>query len=288
MINVLIIGKDSYIGNNIIDYLSDLENYYVEVLDVKNDDWNSFNFKKFNIVIQLAAIVHQKNITNEMYFKINKDLAINIAKIAKKDGVNQFIFFSTMAIYGKTSGTINETTKPNPKTSYAKSKYDAEIEISKLESKKFIISIIRPPLVYGPNCRGNYNMLSKYCKKSLVFPKTNNNRSMIFIDNLVVFVKFIIDNVASGIFHPQNDEYINVSTMAKEIANVNKHNIWISGFVGYIVKCLGFLPIIKKNISSLTYDFSMSNINSHINIKQYNKVKFKESILLSEDIDYDK
>lgn len=263
MKRVLITGKNSYIGTNVEKWLMrEPDKYYVESISVRGEEWKSFDFSKFDVVFHVAAIVHKKEKPRmkEIYFKVNRDLPVEVAKKSKKEGVLQFIFISTMAVYGEDGKlcqevVINRDTPVNPKNLYATSKLKAEEEINELIHEKFRVVIIRPPMVYGPNCPGNHARLEKLAIKSPVFPFINNKRSMLHIDKLSQSVKFYIDNNSAGLYCPQNDEYINTSLMVKELSEKNGKSIYLSKSAGFIIKLIGKRSkLINRIFGNLVYE----------------------------------
>ncbi len=221
MKKVLVTGKNGYIGTEFTKYISQYDNQYqVDQLDVKGNNWKDYSFSDYDTVLHAAAIVHTKETkqNKELFFKVNRDLTFELAQKAKKDGVKKFIFLSTMGVYGIISGEITDKTTPNPKSSYGKSKLEAEILLNTLTDSNFSVAIIRPPMVYGENCKGNYQTLELLAKKLPVFPNYDNKRSMINVVNLSTFIKEIIDDDKSGIFMPQDAEYICTCKMVRKIA----------------------------------------------------------------------
>ncbi|UQQ99768.1 NAD-dependent epimerase/dehydratase family protein [Enterococcus gallinarum] len=203
MKNILITGENSYIGNNFKNFIStDSDNYNVEVISVRGKEWTQKDFTNIDTIVHVAGIVHKKNVDKDIYYSINTKLPEEIAKKAKREGVNQFIYFSSMSIFGKENGQIDWTTPYNPKNYYGKSKLKAEKALKKLESPLFNIVILRPPMVYGKEAPGNYQKLLKISKFLRFFPDSNNKRSMINIDLLSMFLKCLIDNNSRGIYHP--------------------------------------------------------------------------------------
>src|SRR5690606_19975052 len=118
--------------------------YHVETLDMKDSNWINFDFSKFDVVFHVAGIAHIKETkkNRDLYYKINRDLAVETAIKAKESGVKQFIFMSSMSVYGKITGVITKNTVPQPKTYYGKSKLESEMLIKNLTSNNFNISII--------------------------------------------------------------------------------------------------------------------------------------------------
>ena len=220
MKKILITGKNSYIGTSFEKYIKEnFDGYVVDTIDMIDGSWRNTSFSGYDSVFHVAGIAHQKE-TNEnahIYYEVNRDLAVEVAKKAKLDGVGQFVFLSSMSVYGMDTGVITKETIPNPKSNYGKSKYQAELEIEKNSAEHFRICIVRPPMVYGDGCKGNYRALVKIADKFPILPDYKNKRSMISVLNLSKFVKEYIDTNESGIFTPQDDEYVCTCEMIRQI-----------------------------------------------------------------------
>lgn len=275
MKKILITGANSYIGTSFEDYISKLDDYQVDTVDMMDNLWKKHDFSSYDVVFHVAGIAHIKEIPEieSLYYEVNRDLVIDVAKKAKNSGVKQFVFLSSMSIYGLTSGIITPNTVPNPNTYYGKSKLQAEVGLQLLRDDSFKISVLRPPMVYGKNCKGNFQSLIKIAKKLSFFPYVNNQRSMIYIDNLSSFVKKAIDEELDGIFFPQNKEYVNTSNLEKLIANsMNKKMIIVKSTYPLIMLLRKFIVQADKAFGTLIYkdteqfDFS------------YNVVNFEETI----------
>lgn len=269
MKKILITGVNSYIGNSFEEWIKKYNNQYqINTIDMRGNEWRSSSFEGYDAILHVAAIVHkkEKKSMEHLYTKVNKDLPIEVAKKAKSEGVKQFVFMSSMSVYGIDEGIISEDTIPNPKSKYGKSKLQAEKELMLLNDKKFNISIIRPPMVYGENCVGNYSRLSKLAKRIFVFPEIKNQRSMIYIYNLCEFIRIIIEENVGGIFFPQNEEYVSTSELVRLISNEHNLNIRFVKYVGCFIKLIN-ISIIRKVFGNLTYKKELSkykNINYNI------------------------
>ncbi len=257
MKKILITGANSYIGVSFENYMKQwADEYAVDTVDMIDGTWREKDFSEYDVVFHVAGIAHKKETKENapLYYKVNRDLVIEAAKKAKADGVKQFVFLSSMSVYGMDVGVITKETAPMPKSNYGKSKLEAEEGIYVLSSDDFKICTLRPPMVYGKGCKGNFQTVCKLVKKSPIFPKVNNERSMIYIDNLCSFVKLCIDRDLSGLYFPQNKEYVKTSDMAKIIAEEIQKKIWVSGIAGAGVCVLRpFVGIAKKAFGSLIY-----------------------------------
>lgn len=264
MKRILILGANSYIGTALKAYLKDGP-YDVTAMSVRDNQWHSTSFAGFDTVVHVAAIVHQHE-TPEMehlYFQVNRDLAVQAAKKAKADHVTQFIFLSTMSVYGLDTGIITPDTQPCPVSFYGKSKLAAEELILQEASESFHVCILRSPMVYGPGCKGNFQTIVKLAKLSPVFPRIENQRSMLYIGNLCEFLRLCIDSSNSGIYFPQNQEYMKTEDMVRFIAQTLGKRIFFSRLLGLCVRFLfPFLPMARKAFGTLIYQ-DMEQHNYH-------------------------
>ncbi|KMK91016.1 NAD-dependent epimerase/dehydratase family protein [Rossellomorea marisflavi] len=283
MKKILITGKNSYVGKHLAKWLENWPNSYsVNLISLRDDSWKNEDFSSYDVVYHVAGIAHvkDKKVDTNKYYQINSDLTFDIAKKAKDEGVNQFIFLSSMSVYGIETGLIGKNSPLNPISNYGKSKLQAEQRISSLENIFFKIVILRPPMIYGKNCKGNYTKLAKFATKTPIFPKINNNRSMIFIDNLSEFVKCLIDEGATGLFFPQNNEYVNTSRMVQLIVESNGKKVVLTKIFNPLLKIFKKNRTVMKIFGTLAYDKSLSTCNKK---RHENFVDFEKSISLTED-----
>lgn len=285
MKRVLITGKESYIGTKVRDWLESYpDKYVVEELDMIGAAWKDFDFTGFDSVYHVAGIAHRKDVPDSLYEQVNHQLAVEVAEKAEKAGVRQFIFMSSGAVYSQNDRNhkvliVDEDTLFEPSTAYGMSKMKAEQDINR-KGFKMQVSILRPPMVYGPGAKGNYNFLKKIALKSPFFPKIDNVRSMIYIDNLCEFVRLLIDSGEGGVFLPQNKEYVNTSEMVKEIAVSHKKRILLVPGFGWCISIMGhLLDPVNKAFGSYYY----RNKKQYFNGK-YQIVSLKESIRLTEAV----
>ena len=279
MKNILITGKNSYIGTSLENWLMrEPDKYKVDTVDMKDGSWKEKDFSSYDVVFHVAGIAHIKETSDnqDFYYKVNRDLAYETAQKAKEDGVEQFIFLSSMSVYGIENGIINRDTPLKPNSAYGKSKIEAEDLINKLEENCFTIATLRPPMVYGKGCRGNYPRLAGLALKTPVFPKVDNKRSMIYIDNLSEFVKRLIDNRSGGLFFPQNADYVNTSEMVRIIAEVHGKRVVMTKLFNPLLRLLN-VSTVNKVFGDLVYDMSMSDY-----VSDYRVCGFRESIKKTE------
>jgi nucleoside-diphosphate-sugar epimerase len=282
MKKILITGANSYVGSSFKDWLSKHPNgYKVDFISLRGDNWKEVSFAGYDTVLHTVGIAHvdAKPEMEALYYKINRDLTIQAAKKSKDDLVKQFIFLSSIIVYGDSSKinkprVIDENTVPTPANFYGNSKLQAEEGIQALESDEFKVAIIRPPMIYGKGSKGNYPKLAKAAKKLPIFPDVDNERSMIHIDNLCEFLKLICDNEENGLFFPQNKEYVKTSEMVKLIADVHKKNIILIKFFNPILALMSIkIDIINKVFGNQMYDQRISKYKEDYSVRN-----FRESI----------
>lgn len=284
MKKILITGANSYIGTSFEKYMAQWpEKYQVDTVDMIDGTWREKDFSGYDTVFHVAGIAHQKETQEnaELYYKINRDLAFDTAVKAKTDGVKQFIFLSSMSVYGLETGVITKETVPTPKSNYGKSKLQAEELLNGLADETFKVAILRPPMVYGKGCKGNYRTLSKLACKLPIFPAVKNERSMLYIDNLSEFVQLMIENEEKGIFWPQNTEYSNTTDLVKMIARVHGKKIAIIPGFAWLLKIFGcFSGIVNKAFGDLIYEQSLSEYRV-----EYRLISLEKSISIEESFE---
>ena len=279
--HILIIGKDSYIGNSIDTWLS-AKGFSVQQLDVLTDEWNSYDYSVFDAIVHVAAIVHQPKCQDwDLYKRVNTDMPITIATMAKAQGVRQYVFFSTMGVYGvgkRLMPTIVDADTPLQADSmYGKSKLMAEEGLSKLQDETFDVAFVRPPSVYGKGCRGGYiTGFASIARKLPVIPMAYENvrQSFIYIDNLSEMVRLIIDKRLHGVFCPQDDKAVNANELLETIAKGIGKKYRESRFLGLFVRMFSFIPLINKAYGGLEYAQSLSKIDG----MDYVVVPFEEGM----------
>ena len=270
MKKILITGANSYIGMSFENYLKQWpDRYQVDTVDMVGDAWREKSFSGYDTVYHVAGIAHSdygkiSQERAELYYRVNTHLAVETAEKAKADGVKQFVFMSSASVYGESAPIgknriITKSTPFSPVNVYGDSKVKAEVGIVLLEDENFKVAILRPPMIYGKGCKGNYATLTRLAQCLDVFPYVDNHRSMLYIDNLVEFVRLVVDNEERGLFWPQNNEYTNTSEMVKMIARA--HNKWIIMVKGlnWALKLTSHVTgLVNKAFGSLCYDQEIS------------------------------
>lgn len=274
MKRVLITGAGSYIGTKVENWLKQYpEDFSVDSVDTINDNWKKADFTKYDVVYNVAGIAHVKSAKGDgpLYYAVNRDMVIAIAKAAKEAGVKQFIHMSSMIVYKEVKTLegkqIHKDTEPAPNGFYGDSKLQGEKGCLELADDKFKVCIMRPPMIYGPGCKGNFPRLVSLAKKTPIFPAWHNKRSMLYIDNLCEFVRQLIVNGVCGIVFPQNDEYADTVEIVRYFSKANGKKIWITSCLNPLVRLLGdIVRPIGKMFSDSTYDKELSSYPFDYNV----------------------
>lgn len=282
MKKILITGAGSYIGENVRKYMMTTApgEFEINAVDTISDAWKKADFSQYDVVYHVAGIAHV-NASPKMeplYYKVNRDLTIEVGKKAKEAGVKQFIFMSSQIVFHESqslkSEVITKETKEKPNGFYGNSKLQAEIGLHQLESDTFKVCILRPCMIYGPNAKGNFIRLAKLACKVPVFPCWHNKRSMLYVDNFSEFVKQVVLRELSGTFYPQNREQADTVEIIRYFAKAAGHKVWITRLLNPFVWLGSFvLQPINKMFATYYYDPEMSKTDF-----DYQLVSFEESL----------
>ena len=275
MKRVLITGANSYIGVSFEKYAK--EHYsnelMVETVDMIDGSWRKKDFSSYDVVFHVAGLAHADvgkvdEETKKKYYAVNTDLAIETCKKAKEEGVKQFVFMSSAIVYGDSAPygktkRITAETEPSPANFYGDSKWQADKGVRALMDDNYIVTVLRPPMIYGKGSKGNYPTLAKMAKKLPVFPDVQNERSMLYIENLCEFLCQVMILGEGGVFWPQNAEYTRTSEMVKLIAQVSGHKMVVSKGWNWVVGIARIIPgkikgLTNKAFGNMSYDQSMS------------------------------
>jgi len=295
MKKILITGMNSYIGNSVEQYLAayqaerKINIYQADRMSLRGDGWEQTSFAGYDTIFHTVGIAHADigHVTEEeknRYYEINCELAVKTAQKARREGVRQFIYMSSVIVYGDSAPVgrqkhITEATPPSPTNFYGDSKYQAELKLRKLQTEDFHIAIIRAPMIYGKGSRGNFPVLVKLAAKLPVFPPVRNQRSMLYVENLAEFVRLLADMGTGGIFFPQNEEYVTTASLVQLIGQTLDRKVRLWKMLNPLVKLASRMPgkiggMTQKAFGSLTIDRKLSSRE----IADYQVCSFEESV----------
>lgn len=276
MKRILITGANSYIGEAFKNWAKNRYSveFTIHTIDMIDGSWKKKSFSGYDGIFHVAGIAHADvgRVSEEqkaLYYKVNRDLAIETAKKAKDEGIKQFVLMSSMIVYGESARlgkrkVITGETKPCPANFYGDSKWQADQEVRRLETDNFRVAVLRPPMIYGKGSKGNYPILAKMAKKLPIFPDIQNERSMLHIENLCEFLCLLMQSGDGGVYFPQNREYVQTSKLVKEVAKVHGHTLWVTKLVNPAIWILGRIPgrisdLVNKAFGNFVYDTRMSD-----------------------------
>ncbi|MCM1062955.1 MAG: sugar transferase [Eubacterium sp.] len=287
-VRVLITGAGSYIGESFRSYAAvHYPSIRSDTLDMRDSSWRDHDLSCYDAVLHVAGIAHAdvgraSAQEIERYYSVNTDLAIETAKAAKAAGVRQFIFMSSMIIYGGAESITAETI-PSPSNFYGDSKWQADRGIRSLNAPGFAVAVLRPPMIYGKGSKGNYPILAKLAKRLPFFPKVGNKRSMLYIENLAEFLCGLILSGESGVYIPQNGEYSNTSKLVALIRKTAGKNMMMSRALAPAVAVGKHVPgkvgdLVRKAFGSSWYDQKISSYDG----LDYQKYSLEQSVKRTE------
>ncbi len=299
---VLITGAGSYIGESFKAYAEEhYPSLIIDTLDMLDPEWREKDFSDYDIVYHVAGLAHADvgnvdDATKAKYYSVNTDLAIEVCEKAKCEGVKEFVFMSSMIVYGDSapygkSKIISANTIPSPANFYGDSKLQADVAVRDLADDSFKVLVIRPPMIYGKGSKGNYPTLAKLAKKLPVFPDVDNERSMLHIDNLCEFLCqiMLIEEIKENavVLIPQNSEWTKTSDMVKIIADVSGKKIKNMKLMKPAVKIGGKVPgkiggLVNKAFGNSCYAHNLSEYEGI----DYQAVSLSESIKKTEGINF--
>lgn len=278
---VLITGVNSFIGNALMSS----GGFEYSSISLRGDAWRDADISGFDACVHVAGIAHvpYTNSMDEKYMAVNRDLTLEFAKKAKESGIKHFVFMSSMIVYGQAAEggktrIITPDTMPSPENAYGLSKLEAENGLSELADSDFTVACLRVPTVYGRGCKGAYSALSRHGDKLIMFPKCSGMRSVIYIENLIEFIKHIIADRAGGIFFPQDGEYVSTSDFVREIRAARGKRTFISGIFAPVIRLTAKTNAGRKIFGGIVYEKGMSEYP-----KDYRKFALKEAVRRTEE-----
>lgn len=281
MLKILVTGASGFIGKHFLEINEG--KYKMQAYSLLTNSLDSLSLKGVDCILHLAGIAHQKNITSiESYRKANTNLTKQLAIKAKQEGVQHFIFMSSVKVYGDSfSEEILDINSPTiPTDAYGISKLEAELELKKLNDENFTTSIVRTPVVFGPRVKGNIHSLMKFASKGIPLPLNGitNKRSMVGINNLVNMVNKIIDSRVDGTFIAGEDKAISTTNLIEYISaglEAKNRNFKLPGLLRKIIKTIrpGFYNRVFQS-------FEIDNKDSLNRLNIISQIPTKEGIAM--------
>jgi len=259
MKTVLITGASGFVGQRFC--VNNKDRYIIKTVSLQNVQIEDLDLSGVDVILHLAGIAHRMEKTDDsLYFEVNHELTKKLAESAKQAGVGHFLFVSTIKVYGDDYELLTPEIECRPNDAYGKSKLMAELALKDLEFNDFRISIVRPPLIYGPGVKGNVQKLMTLVEKRKYIPlgNINNKRSVLGLDNFIALLDRVIETSKSGTFLIQDSEPVSTSRLISEIAkgrNIEIKLISIPGLMRFTIKKIA-PEIYKRLFGSLVVDDS--------------------------------
>ena len=287
MNRVLVTGGSGFIGNKLTKHLAEMKvlvrilsrknqsNYETVVCDLQSDVIPDDALDNIDTVFHLAGFAHDMRDASkiaDLYYKVNVSATVQLANLAVKSGVKRFVFVSSVKAGGNPPlGTCaNEKDQKNTEDVYGKTKREAELKLLEIgKDSGMHVSIIRPSLVYGPEVKGNLQLMLVGIKKGWFppLPETGNRRSMIHVDDLVRAILLVSkDKRANG--------NIFIVTDGKPYSSREIYNT-MCGVTGKLIPKWS-VPKILFDLASLTSPRIKYKINKLLGDEFYSSVKLEE------------
>ena len=201
----------------------------IDCLSAEND-WTEA-LRDIQQVVHLAARVHVMSDKSPdpmaEFRRVNVEATAALARQAAAAGVKRFIYLSSIKVNGeftKAEYHFRADDPPAPEDPYSVSKYEAEQVLHHIASDTGMeVVIIRPPLVYGPGVKANFESMMRWLKRGIPLPLgalTQNKRSMVALDNLVDLITVCLRHPAAAnqIFLVSDGEELSTVDLLKRTA----------------------------------------------------------------------
>ena len=269
---IIITGTSGFVGQNLSKYLT-FENFEVQSLSLRNEDWKSTLDTTANAIIHLAGKAHDTKNTSHSseYFTVNTELTKQLFDVFLTSEIQDFIYFSSVkAVADTVENILYEDEIPQPKTSYGQSKLKAEEYIlSHQIPKNKRILIIRPCMIHGEGNKGNLNLLYNVVKRGIPYPLAafDNERSFLSVDNLNFLIFNILknENIKSGIYNFADDDFVSTNQLVLIISKVINKKSKLLRVPKSIIKNIAKLgdvlklPLNSEKLIKLTENYKVSN-----------------------------
>lgn len=257
---MLITGAHSFIGNAVRARLEGDPAVEAGMAGVRDGAWREIDFSRYDCVLHAAGIAHVRadGSLDAQYDAVNHRLTADLAARAKASGVGQFIFLSSIIVFGEASPAgvrweIGPETAPAPANAYGQSKLDAENALRGLAGDGFRVAILRLPMVYGRGCKGNYNALVRLAQRLPVFPEFDNRRSALYVGNLAELVRRAALDGAEGTFHPRDGRPQSTSSIVRAVCSAHGRRMRFSRALAPLVRWTGGHGLVRRAFGDMAY-----------------------------------
>jgi len=257
-VNILITGASGFIGKSLTRYLAN-QGHHITAFQRNDFNESTATTQQYDCLIHLAGrahILHETTADAYQSFKAaNVDYTLKMATLAQKLGIKQFIFMSSIGVNGKYSidKPFTEKDTAQPHNDYARTKWEAELALKAFfEKSETVLTIIRPPLVYGPDPKANFKALLSLCRSPLPLPlgAVHNRRSLVGIDNLCQFIDLCCHHPAAAhqTFLISDDHDVSIAELVTLIRQALHRAPWLVPIPTSVLKVI-FSLLGKRNLN---------------------------------------
>lgn len=269
---IIVTGASGFVGQNLCSFFESI-NSSVRKLSLRTSEWFNGLDNSANALIHLSGKAHDTSNTSaeQEYFKVNRDLTIELYNRFLESNIRDFFFFSSVkAVADTVNGILLEDVDGKPFTPYGKSKLEAEkYLLSQLLPEGKRVFIIRPCMIHGPGNKGNLNLLYKVVERGIPWPLASfhNERSFLGIDNLSFLIKAMIENqdIPSGVYNFADDDALSTNDLVALISQTLGKKAKLLHIPSSLVKTtvkIGDilpLPLNSERLKKLTESYVVSN-----------------------------
>jgi UDP-glucose 4-epimerase len=283
MTKILVTGANGFVGSGLCAALAERGINYVAAVRKSNGsgqvtvgslsantDWTQA-LSGCDTVIHTAARVHVMQDTSDdpltEFRLVNVEATLNLARQAADAGVRRFVFVSSIKVNGEetTDTPFRASDTPAPRDPYGQSKLEAENVLFALSRETGLeVTVVRPPLVYGPGVRANFHSLMKLVAKGVPMPlgSIHNRRSMVALDNLVdLLIACTTHPAAAGrVFLVSDNRDVGITELLRMLATaMGRRNVLLpvpARWIAITARLLGKSAAADRLLGSLQVDIT--------------------------------
>lgn len=280
---ILITGAGGFVGTSLVSEMARRRMPYravtrrrgqssIVIPDIDGrTDWTAA-LEDVDVVIHLASRAHVTRdtapVAEAQIQCTNVDATLNLARQAARAGAKRFVFISSIKVNGETTSRGRPFTaadRPNPQNPYAQSKLDAELGLFAIARATGLeVTVIRPPLVYGPGVKANFGTMMEWIDRGIPLPlgAVGNKRSFVYVGNLVdlIVVAARHPGAAGEVFVVSDGEDMSTTELFRRLARALGRQCWVLPVPASLLKLaatlLGRRDVANRLIDSLQVDFT--------------------------------
>lgn len=285
MNRVLVTGASGFVGSALVSRLKNEPGIDVvpavretrdasclELGDLEEQRFTASQLQGFSSIVHAAARVHvmRDRASDPLaeFRRINTAATLALAEAAAKAGVRRFIFISSVKVNGETTrmgAPFSADDLPGPQDPYAISKLEAEQGLFELAQRTGLeVVVVRPPLVYGPGVRANFQNMMRWLRLGVPLPLggVENRRSLVALDNLVDLLVCCLEHPAAvgQIFLVSDGKDLSTTELLTQLGAALGRSPRLWGWTGPVLKSLLLLmnqdALARRLFASLQVDIS--------------------------------